>query len=97
MTTNPGISPLYFEIGKELATTLALSYAAADPRAALTVTAIKTVLAAQAAVAAHDSILAKAQTEGWSDTDARWDAVLDAQQVRMDAVNLQIKAVQEMT
>lgn len=87
MADNQGISPLYFQIGKQLAVNLATAYAQTDPRVALGVTVVNTILQAQAAVVAHNAILVKAQSEEWTDTDPRWDAVLAEQQSRMDAEN----------
>lgn len=81
------ISPLYLEIGKGLAEQLVVAYAQADPRVALGVTVVKTIMDAQAAVAAHNTLLVQAQSEGWLDTDPRWDAPLADQQARMDAEN----------
>lgn len=85
MATN--ISPLYLEIGRQLAEQLALSYASVNPGAALALTAVKSIMDAQAAVAAHNAIIVQAQTEGWTETDSRWDAPLAEQQARMDAEN----------
>ncbi len=87
MATNSGISPLYLEIGKGLAEQLALAYAASNPGAALALTAFNNIMAAQAAIVAHNAIIVRAQGEGWTDTDPRWDAPLAEQQSRMDAEN----------
>ena len=87
MTTKTGISPLYLEIGKQLALGLAASYAQINPGAAAALTLVNTIMAQQAAIAKHNTIIVQAQTEKWSDTDPRWDAVLKEQQSRMDAIN----------
>lgn len=87
MTTKTGISPLYLEIGKGLAEQLALAYAATNPGAALALTAFNNIMAAQAAVANHNTIIVQAQSEGWADTDPRWEQPLAEQQSRMDAEN----------
>lgn len=87
MNTATNISPLYLEIGKQLAGQLAMAYAATNPGAALALTAVNAIMAAQSAVAQHNKIIGQAQAEGWGEDDPRWDAPLAEQQSRMDAEN----------
>jgi hypothetical protein len=81
------ISPLYLEIGKALAEQLVIEYAQTQPGAVIALTALDNIMKAQAAVAAHNAIIVRAQKEGWSETDPRWDAPLAEQQSRMDVEN----------
>lgn len=85
--TTAKISPLYLEIGKQLAQQLALAYAAINPGAALAMTAVNAIMTAQAAIVQHNKIITQAQAEAWTEEDPRWDAPLAEQQARMDAEN----------
>lgn len=86
-TEKSGISPLYWEIGKQLAESLVLQYATVSPGVSIAVTVAKSIMDAQAAIAAHNAIIVRAQAEGWADDDERWDAPLAEQQDRMDVEN----------
>lgn len=85
MATN--ISPLALQIGEQLALNLAATYAQTDPRAATGLAIVNTILSAQAAIVAHNAVISQAQSEGWTETDPRWDAPLAEQQSRMDVEN----------
>ena len=87
MTNKTGISPLYLQIGKQLAEQMALAYAQTNPGAALALAAFNAIMAAQAAIVAHNKLVMQAQAENWLDTDPRWDQPLAEQQARMDAEN----------
>ena len=81
------LNPAYIEIGKQLAITLAATYAAVNPLIGLGAAGLQVILSTQARLALQNDILLRAQTEGWTEHDARWAAPLAEQEERMQTEN----------